>query len=122
MSRITQGLATFMASGILLFNGAFLSAADKSQVTEKTAPAKCEKELKRLIDQLGSERFKDREEATHELSKLGKSALPSLRKATHSPDAEVRRRAQQLVEQIEPPVRSRDLHPEKRLLDPKIYL
>ena len=80
-------------------------------------------EMKRLIDQLGSERFKDREQATHELSKLGKSALPSLKEATNSLDAEVRRRAQQLVEQIEAPaVRARDRCPEQRLPAAKSYL
>ena len=62
-----------------------------------------EKAVQRWIDQLGSERFKDREQASRELSKFGKSALPSLKVATQSSDAEVRRRAQQLVEHIESP-------------------
>jgi HEAT repeat protein len=62
-----------------------------------------QKVVERLIDQLGSERFEDREQATHQLSKLGRAALPSLKEATKSPDAEVRRRAQRLVEQLEPP-------------------
>jgi hypothetical protein len=112
-----------MAGGILLGTGAFLSAADESKVAEKAAPAKSDKEMKRWIDQLGSARFKDREQATHELSKLGKSALPSLKEATNSPDAEVRRRAQQLVEQMEPPpVRSMNPPPEQRIRAGKIYL
>jgi hypothetical protein len=82
-----------------------------------------EKEIKLLIDQLGSERFKDRERATHQLARLGKSALPSLKEATRSPDAEVRRRAQQLVEQIEPPaVRSTDPHREQLRPAAKSYL
>jgi hypothetical protein len=114
MKRFAQSLATLMAGGILLGACASPSAADDSKVTEKAAPARSEMEMKRLIDQLGSERFKDREQATHELSKLGKSALPSLKEATNSLDAEVRRRAQQLVEQIEPPpVRSMDAHQEQ---------
>jgi HEAT repeat protein len=62
-----------------------------------------DKESRRLVEQLGSERFGDREEASQQLAKLGKAALPSLKEATKSPDPEVRRRAQQLVEQIEPP-------------------
>ena len=82
-----------------------------------------EREIKRLIGQLGSERFNDREAATDQLSKFGKSALPSLREATRSPDAEVRRRAQQLVEQIEPPaVRSTDPHREQLRPAAKSYL
>jgi hypothetical protein len=103
MRRFCQGLAILFTGGTLLGNCAFLSAADESNLTEKAAPGKSEDENKRLIDQLGSKRFKDRQHATHELSQLGKSALPSLKEATKSPDAEVRRRAQQLVERIEPP-------------------
>jgi HEAT repeat protein len=81
------------------------------------------KDIKRWIDQLGSERFKDREQATHQLSKLGKSALPSLKEATKSPDPEVRSRAQQLVEQIAPPaVPSMDPHLEQRIPAAKSYL
>ena len=76
------------------------------------------KDMKHLIDQLGSERFEDREQATHLLSKLGKSALPGLKEATKTSDAEVRRRAQQLVEQIEPPVRSVD--PQRQRLVPAV--
>ena len=63
-----------------------------------------EKIVQRWIDQLGSERFRDREQATRELSKLGKSALPALKAASQSRDAEVRGRAQKLIDRIEPPV------------------
>jgi hypothetical protein len=122
MRRIAQSLAVFMGGGILLGTCPFLSAAE-IEVTEKAAPAKSERELKRLIDQLGSERCRDRQQATQKLSKLGKSVLPCLREAANSPDAEVRRRAQQLVEQLEPPpVRSMDPHPHQRIPAPKIYL
>ena len=123
MKRFAQSLAVSMAGGILLGSCAFLSAADESKAAEKAAPAKAGKEIKPLIDQLGSARFKDREQATCELSKFGKSALPSLKEAAKSPDAEVRRRAQQLVEQIEsPPVRSIDPPRQPRLPDIKTYL
>ena len=77
-----------------------IAAATRADEPKSGAP---EKELKRLVDQLGSERFDDREQAAHQLSKLGKPALPSLKEATKGPDAEVRRRAQQLVEEIDPP-------------------
>jgi gas vesicle protein len=123
MKRFAQSLAVSLAGGTLLGTCAFLSAADESKATEKAAPAKAGKEIKALIDQLGSARFKDREQATHELSKLGKSALPSLKEAVKSPDAEVRRRAQQLVEQIEsPPVQSIDPPRQPRLPAIKTYL
>jgi uncharacterized protein (TIGR03067 family) len=100
MRRFSKNLAVFMASGILLGICEFQSAADESKTADKAAPVKSEKEMKRLIDQLGSERFIDREQATQELSKLGKSALPHLKEAAKSPDAEVRQRAKQLIERI----------------------
>ena len=102
MRRICQSLHFFMAGGILLGTCTFRSAADESEVSENAALAKSE-EIKRLIDQLGSERFKDRELATQGLSKLGDDALPRLEEAAKSADLEVRRRARQLIERLEAP-------------------
>ncbi len=61
------------------------------------------KQIERLIAQLGSEKFQDREAATAELKKLGEKAIPALEKALKSPDAEISRRAKGLLEQIRPP-------------------
>ncbi|HEV3145425.1 MAG TPA: hypothetical protein VGZ47_16145 [Gemmataceae bacterium] len=105
MRRIRCGLAVLMAAGVLLGISNSRSAADEVIVSRNSAPTKSEAEIQRLVDQMGSKRFKDREDATHELSLLGKAALPSLKQAALSPDAEVRRRAQHLVERMEPPVR-----------------
>jgi hypothetical protein len=58
-------------------------------------------ELRRLIEQLGSASFSEREEATAALESAGEPALPGLRVATESEDAEVRRRAGDLVRKIE---------------------
>jgi hypothetical protein len=80
------------------------------------------KETRRLVEQLGSERFDDREAATQQLSKLGKAALPSLKEAARSPDAEVRRRARQLVEQLEPTPVSPPRRPERMTPAVKSYL
>jgi hypothetical protein len=80
-----------------------------------------DKETRRLVEQLASERFGDREEATQQLAKLGKSALPRLKEASKSPDAEVRRRAQQLVQQIEPPP-APPSRPRQVIPDVKSYL
>jgi HEAT repeat protein len=113
-------LAVFMAGGTLLGSCTFLAAAGDPEVTEKAVPAKCE--IKPLIDQLGSERFKDREQAAHELAKLGNSALPALKEAAKSRDLEVRRRAQQLVEQLKPPVRATDSQRQPSIPALKIYL
>lgn len=54
-----------------------------------------------LVAQLGSSRYSEREAAFAELLKLGAEALPALRAATESDDAEVRNRVSNLLEQIE---------------------
>jgi hypothetical protein len=54
-----------------------------------------------LIAQLGSPQFDERQAATEALDALGLDALEPLRQARSSPDAEVRRRARQLVQQLE---------------------
>jgi WD40 repeat protein len=56
----------------------------------------------RLVRQLGSPRFEEREEASKALERLGEPALPALRKAaSESSDAEVRRRARFLVQALD---------------------
>jgi hypothetical protein len=54
-----------------------------------------------LVAQLGSARFKEREEAAAAIERLGKTALPALRVAREDPDAEIRSRVQALYEKIE---------------------
>ena len=120
MRRSAQMLAVLTAGGILLGSCTFLAAADDREVAKKAAPAGSE--IRPLIDQLGSERFMDRERAAHELAKLGKSAWPALKEAAKSPDPEVRRRAQQLVEQVKPPVQSMNSHRQPPIPAAKIYL
>jgi hypothetical protein len=71
---------------------------------DKPTPAKSEKELKRLIEQLGSNQYYEREQASAELSKLGGAILATLKEATKHPDAEIRRRAELLVERLEAPI------------------
>jgi HEAT repeat protein len=80
-----------------------VAAVTATVLADEPKSGTSENEIKRLIDQLGSERFKDREQATRQLSQLGKAALPGLKEATKSPDVEVSRRAQQLIEEIQPP-------------------
>src|SRR5215471_19700499 len=65
---------------------------------EKPDAAKIDK----LIEQLGSDSFKEREEATKALDALGEPALEKLEQALKSPDAEVRKRATMLVARIGP--------------------
>ena len=57
--------------------------------------------IDRLIRQLGSEKFSEREAATEALQEIGGPALPALRKAFRtSDDPEMRLRADRLVEAI----------------------
>jgi hypothetical protein len=56
-------------------------------------------EVERLVRQLGSDSFRDREAAAQGLERIGEPAVPALRGAAReSPDLEVRRRARELVE------------------------
>lgn len=57
--------------------------------------------IDRLIDQLSSNNFSEREEATKALDSVGAPALEPLKKAVKSNDAETRRRAEELVSRIE---------------------
>jgi WD40 repeat protein len=58
-------------------------------------------EIVRLIRQLGSESFQQREEATRRLDAIGAAALPFLRQAVENDDIEVHRRSSELVRTIE---------------------
>jgi hypothetical protein len=58
-------------------------------------------EVGRLIGNLGSDRFADREAAARRLEALGEPALDALRRAAASPDAEVRERAGAVVRAIQ---------------------
>src|SRR5262245_14937573 len=51
----------------------------------------------KLIEQLGSGDFAERERASQALDAIGADAMDALRAATKSDDAEVRRRAEDLV-------------------------
>jgi HEAT repeat protein len=53
--------------------------------------------IDRLIKQLGSAKFSEREAASQQLEEIGAAALPALRKALTSRDAETRRRATNLI-------------------------
>jgi RNA polymerase sigma factor (sigma-70 family) len=59
-------------------------------------------EVERLIRQLGSDRFTEREEATQALEKIGEPAYEALRKAAaDSDDVEIRKRAEGILRTIE---------------------
>lgn len=54
-----------------------------------------------LVEQLGSAKYVQRQEASEALEKRGKDALPALRAARESKDPEVRARAVALIDKIE---------------------
>jgi hypothetical protein len=71
--------------------------AEETKPANKVEPT----EIDRLVEQLGSDQYSEREEATLALNKMGTVALGRLRKATRNSDPEVSRRASELVRQIE---------------------
>ena len=71
-----------------------LLAADKEPAAE---------DIDRLIRQLGSDKFSDREAASKRLTDIGEPALDQLRKAADATDVEVRRRVRDLLKVIELP-------------------
>jgi hypothetical protein len=89
--RASQVLALLSAVGIAILISLPSPAADPDTATE----------VRNLIDKLGSGSFSEREEATAALDLVGEPALAGLRVAAESDDAEVRRRAGELVRKIE---------------------
>ena len=57
--------------------------------------------IPRLIAELGSPRFAERDNASRDLDAIGEPALAGLRQAARGADAEVCRRAEELIERIE---------------------
>src|SRR5262249_54503216 len=71
----------------------------RAEAMERIATAR---EIDRLISQLGSDKFREREAAMKALDAVGEPALDALtRAAATSPSPEMRRRAKQLIEAIE---------------------
>lgn len=68
------------------------SLADESPSKEK---------IDKLVEQMGSGSFSEREKATKELAAIGVPALEALRHAVKSDDAEVRKRAEEIIPKIE---------------------
>jgi hypothetical protein len=57
--------------------------------------------INKLIEQMGSDTFEDREKATAALDTIGVPALEALRKASKSTDMEIAHRSEELVRKIE---------------------
>jgi hypothetical protein len=80
---------------------------------DKVDPAKIEK----LIKEMGSSDFAEREKATKALDAIGEPALEALKKAMQDDELEIRRRAEDLVKKIEKRTQS-----DKILTATKIHL
>ena len=61
-------------------------------------------QISQLIPKLGSDSFREREQAQRELLKIGRPAIPALKQADTTADAEVRWRVRQLLNQLIPKV------------------
>ncbi len=65
------------------------------------APSPAEQRLERLVFQLGSAEFAERERAQQELLEIGPAVLPALRRAASMNDLELRYRALQIVSELQ---------------------
>ena len=82
-------------STALVLAGAFLLSADLE------ASEKRDRAVQARIEQLGDADYRVREQAAKELLGMGAHALPLLRHAKTHPDAEVRRRLEELIQRME---------------------
>jgi hypothetical protein len=64
--------------------------------------------LRRLVEQLHSDRAEEREEASRDLYAAGEKAVPFLREAERSSDSEVRARARAVLDRLEQDRRERE--------------
>jgi len=101
----------FLASLAVVGLGLCVAYAEQPKpIPPKTDPAAVAK----LVDQLGSDRYEDREAAFKALDALGPTALEALRTALTGRDEETRRRAVDLIQRIEKRLES------ARLTQPKL--
>ncbi len=93
-TMIVTVAAVVTALGLVLA----LGAADKTD--QARSAGKVPDEVKKLIDQLGDEKFEVRENATKELTRLGPTAVPGLRLALEHKDPEIRMRSRRILDAI----------------------
>jgi hypothetical protein len=86
--------------GILVLGLAalFLASADAAG---KPTP----KQIAQLIEQLGSNSYEEREQATKKLAEIGLPALDALQKAASKGDPEIRKRAEELINRLNEHIR-----------------
>src|SRR5689334_4558729 len=87
MTRLCMWMAVLVLAAGLLGGGMGAEPSDR--------------DIQALVEQLGSPRFRDREQAMQKLIKIGKPAVPALRKALDSEDLEVQMRARNALKAIQ---------------------
>jgi hypothetical protein len=95
--EIDMNRSRFSLLAVLVGLGLALLISLPSPAGEEVSADKIDK----LIEQMGSGTFSEREKASKALDAIGVPALDALRKAVKSDDAEVKRRAQDLLKRIE---------------------
>lgn len=91
LNKIKSAVGVFLVVGLLMTDAGMPGWTWQPDATE----------VERLIKQLGSDEFKEREAATKRLQEIGESALDALYKAEASADAEVRGRAAKIAAAIQ---------------------
>ena len=81
-----------------LILAACLGTATLAVAAESSRPASNADPIEKLITQLGSARFKEREAAAQALDAAGPAALRALERAARGNDPEICRRAESLVQ------------------------
>src|SRR5215813_7196576 len=79
---------------------------DEAAARRAVADVPDDREIARLVRQLGSDKFKERQEASRRLKEIGAPALDALYQAMSSSDTELRHRAEAILAVIEEPVKA----------------
>jgi hypothetical protein len=98
-------LASLLGAGLALL----------SSLPSAAEPAPSKEKIDSLIEQMGNGSFAEREKASKALLAIGEPALEALRQAAKSEDAEVRKRAGDILPKIEKQVESRRALAPKRV-------
>jgi len=85
-----------VAIGVSALSMAWAVPQDAKSKPKNVSP----EEIQKLVKELGHDNFHVREAATNRLAEIGRPAVPALREALRSSDAEVRQRAQRILEGI----------------------
>jgi hypothetical protein len=86
---IAKGLSALVLAGVLFYQSPI------------RASEKAERAIQARIEQLGDPDYRVREDAAKALLSMGADALPVLRNGRAHPDAEIRRRVEELIQKME---------------------